>query len=286
MEDDLQQVVTVWLKGKWKYGFNCSSLGESVCPLFSPRSFFTVKQTWWVRGQMIDSGRLIRDQWKLGGSIFSTIEQIRYLKVFPLHRLLCNVFHVLCFSNRHTDNVESFGSFVERHSICSLIVTYKHCHAWWHNSVMCTPSVALYLNESHELQELTCNCPQTKSSLSVRKKGVFWGTLEWILSPWRETNWARQASLREWLKLVCSSASAPSNKEEKTQGECERRGGEAEKEDMWGKLRAKGAWLDHGTLMVPMVFFFYSAAAPQSGKSWRAWVNREDITHRLLLCGL
>lgn len=85
-------------------------------------------------------------------------------------------------------------------------------------------------NKSHELPELNSNCHQTKSSLSVWKKGVFWGTLEWILLPRRETNWARQASLREWLKLVCGSASAPPNKEEKPLRE---RGRE------WGKMRAK-----------------------------------------------
>lgn len=67
--------------------------------------------------------------------------------------------------------------------------------------------------ESHELRVSDCFCRQTKSSLSVWKKGVFCGTLEWILLPPGETNWSRQASLPEWLKLVCGSASAASNKE-------------------------------------------------------------------------
>jgi len=140
--------------------------------------------------------------------------------------------------------------------------------------VMCMPSVALCLNESHELQELTCNCHQTKSSLSVRKKGVFWGTLEWILLPWRETNWARQASLQEWLKLVCSSASAPPNKEKKPPRECGRRG-KRQKRTV-GENESKGAWLDHGALMVPDCGAFFSAVTPQQGKSGRARVNRED----------
>lgn len=122
---------------------------------------------------------------------------------------------------------------------------------WWHTAVhfaTCTLPGAQDLNESHELRVLNCNCHQTKSSPSLRKKGVFWGTLEWILLPRRETNWARQASLREWLKLVCGSASAPSNKEKKPQRESEREIAwetgvavlvEEGEDDSEGKMRAK-----------------------------------------------
>lgn len=134
----------------------------------------------------------------------------------------------------------SIGRFIERHSMYVWIVGYKHRHTWWHSSpIMCTnrmscPQKAAShsdLNKSHELPELNSNCHQTKSSLSFWKKGVFWGTLEWILLPRRETNWARQASLREWLKLVCGSASAPPNKEEKPLRERERmRENESKKE--------------------------------------------------------
>lgn len=51
--------------------------------------------------------------------------------------------------------------------------------------------------ESHEVGEAERTCQQTKRSLSVCKKRVFCGTLEWILLPPGETNWSRQASLPE-----------------------------------------------------------------------------------------
>lgn len=52
------------------------------------------------------------------------------------------------------------------------------------------------LNESHELQELNCNCHQTKSSLCLEEKGLLRDTGVDPIAP-EGDKLARQASLRE-----------------------------------------------------------------------------------------
>lgn len=143
--------------------------------------------------------------------------------------------------------MESFGSLVKRHSMQGLIV------AWTQLGVM---------------TQLDCNvltisnvnyCLQTKSPVSFRRKGVFWGTLEWILLPQRETNWACQASLQEWLKLVCGSAFAPSNKDEKPQREREGEKGQG------GEMRAKKPVLVMAHKWCHSLLFFRAVAAQLGG---------------------
>lgn len=203
--------------------------------------------------------------------------------------------------------LESFGSFIKgtQCTIWLLLtnvavhddVACLQCAPHAVVSPKCSTLPDLLLDESHEVQELNCNCHQTKSSLSVWKKGVFWGTLEWILLPRRETNWARQASLREWLKLVCGSASAPSNKEKKPQKEREE-GGErkrqSEKEnDREGKWEQGSlAWPCHinGVTEAGKKRGLFSAVAPRrsraGGRAGMAEQSRHTArqthTHRLL----
>lgn len=77
-----------------------------------------------VRGQMINSGRLVTEITKhdegrsRDGFVFSTIESLSYF---------CSTTSpFMCFINDYTDNLESFGSLVKRHSTYNLIVTHGH----------------------------------------------------------------------------------------------------------------------------------------------------------------
>lgn len=150
--------------------------------------------------------------------------------------------------------------FKLKHIIWNLRFKGTKCTVWLvilnftvHDDITCLQCVHVVTSrnvamESHELQELNCYCQQTKSSFSVGKKGVFSGTLEWILLPLRETNWTRQASLPEWRKLVCGSASAPSNKEKKSGWEQRMRQNECKSWHINGTSEAVGVNTHHKLL--------------------------------------
>lgn len=69
--------------------------------------------------------------------------------------------------------------------------------------------------------------PNKNSSSLSKEEGGLLGTLKGILQPQRVTNWARQGSLQDWLKLVCGSTFAP-NKDEKP-----------EIETVWGRRKRR-----------------------------------------------